>query len=114
MWSSWKPWQHHKRAAQPISIDPRGPTKPRVRSAEDVVELGESALATLMDEFMTKLQNRELLIEMLESCAAEYHVPYPVFLKLRKQFELPSLSREMRNLAETLQIFASIREKSTR
>jgi hypothetical protein len=111
---SWKPWQHHERAVPPIVIDHGDPTKPSMRRAEDVVELGESALAMLLDEHMTKLQNRELIIEMLEYCAAEYHVPYQVFLKLRKQFEIPSLAREFRNLAETLKIFASIRERSVR
>ena len=107
---SWKPWRHHERAVPPEIIDLRDPTKPNPGGAE----LGESALAMLLDQHMTKLQNRELLIEMLEYCAAEYHVPYQVFLKLRKQFEMPSLARELRTLAETFKIFASIRERSVR
>jgi len=111
---SWKPWRHHERAVPPIIIDQRDPTKPSLGGAEDVVGLGESALAMLLDQYMTKLQNQELLIEMLEYCAAEYHVPYQVFLKLRKQFEMPSLARELRTLAETLKIVASIRERSVR
>jgi hypothetical protein len=79
-----------------------------------VAELGESALAISWGQYMIKLKNRELLIEMLEYCAMEYHVPYQVFLELRKQFEMPSLARELRTLAETSKIFASTRERSAR
>ena len=108
----WKPWQHHERVAPPIIIDHGDPTKPRVRRAEDVVELGESIVAKVLDQYITIVENRELLIEMLEYCATEYHVPYQVFLKLRKQFEIPSLAREIHTVTQTLKIFTSIRERS--
>jgi hypothetical protein len=110
----WKLWRHHERIAPPIIIDHHDPKKPSPGGAEDAVGLGESGLAILLDQHIIKLQNRELLIEMLEHCAAEYHVPYHVFVKLRQQFEMPSLVRELRTLAETLKIFASIRERSAR
>jgi len=108
---SWHSWIHPERTAARRIIVHRDRTKPSGRSLEEMVDRCESAVAALLHQYRTTLENRELLIEMLEQYAEEFHIPYRIYLKLGKQFELLPLSLGMRNLAEILKILASTREK---
>jgi hypothetical protein len=105
-----EPRRDREPAKRRLIIERRDPTKPSARSPEDVVELGELVLFELSDLYKTVIKHRELLDEMFEHCAEDYHVPRYVYLRLSKQFGLLALSRQLRNLAETYKIFVSTRQ----
>jgi hypothetical protein len=102
-------WRHREPAATPIVPDHRA-GKPSARSLEDMVEFGELVLVELAHLYRTIIENRELLLEILENCIEDYRVPQGVYLKMRKQFEILVPSRQLRHLAETSQIFASTKQ----
>jgi len=107
-------WQHCESVARRIIRDHLDPTNPGASSAEEMLEVAESAVATLLREYTARIENQRSLIEKLERCAEEHHVPYGDYLKLRRQYELPALGRGIRNIAETLKILDSIRKRTAR
>jgi hypothetical protein len=109
-----RPWRHWEAAARRIMVDPRDRTKPVGNSPEEILEVAESATAAFLDNLNNIIQNRETLIENLEHCAEEYHVPYREYLKMRKQFEMPALGRQLRCAAEIFKGLASARERLSR
>jgi hypothetical protein len=103
-------WQDRKPAARRKIIDYRASAKPGGRNPEDVVDLGELVLLELANLYKAIVSNRELLLEILDNCVDDYRVPHQIFVKMRNQFEIPALSRQMHKLAETFKIFVSTRQ----
>ena len=103
-------WQDREPAARRIIVGRRDSVKFSRRSPEDAVDIGEIVLAEFLDIYKIIVENREFLLEILENCIEDHRVPRSVYLKMRKQFNIPDQIRQFRSLVETLKVFASTRQ----